>query len=135
EKSGLQPAAARISALLLVSDKLELTFDEIRENLNLSKSATSNALNLLINLNRATYVTKPGERKRYFKSNIDDWENVMEGKYAEFEESRALMKEVLDQRPHATKEFNANLENIIDLLEFINMEVPKLFMAWKKKKG
>ena len=46
ERLGYTPAASQILALLLISDKVELTFDQIRTTLNLSKSATSNALNL-----------------------------------------------------------------------------------------
>ena len=48
EQGGMQAAAARILSLLLVADQIELTFEEIYETLNLSKSATSNALNFLL---------------------------------------------------------------------------------------
>src|SRR5690554_6025423 len=79
EKDGLQPAASRILALLMVADNPELTFDEIREALNLSKSATSTAINLLITINRIEYITNPGERKRYFRLKIGNWkENFMD---------------------------------------------------------
>ena len=68
EQQGLmQPAAARILALLLVSDSIELTFEEVYETLNLSKSATSNALNFLLNTEKVEYITQPGERRRYFR--------------------------------------------------------------------
>ena len=129
--SGLQPAASRIAALLLVSDRLELTFDEIRDVLNLSKSATSNALNLLLNIGRIEYITKPGDRKRYFKSNIADWKEVMKVKFLEFAKVNSTMREVLDQRPHSTKEFNEGLEELIRMFEFMNKEIPALFSKWE----
>src|SRR3954454_17436067 len=67
EQGGMQPAAARILSLLLVSDQTELTFEEIYETLNLSKSATSNALNFLLSTGRVEYITHPGEtRPRIF---------------------------------------------------------------------
>ena len=47
-RSHLQPAASRILGLLLISDKPELTFDEIKEALGLSKSAVSNALAIFV---------------------------------------------------------------------------------------
>ena len=66
EQSGFAPASARVNALLTVSDKTSLTFDEIRETLQLSKSATSNAINNLLVLGRIGYKTQLGDRKRYF---------------------------------------------------------------------
>lgn len=130
-ENGLQPAAARIAALLLVSDRLELTFDEIRELLNLSKSATSNALNLLLSMQRIEYLTKPGDRKRYFKSNLGDWKENMRVKFLDFEKVHKTMREVLDQRTHSTPEFNQGLEALINLMEFINKEIPVLFRKWE----
>ena len=130
EGPGVQPAAARILAVLLVSDKLELTFDEIREALNLSKSATSNALNLMAYANKIEYITKPGDRKRYFRSRINCWNEGVSEKFKEFSELKLLMKEVLDQRTHDTPEFNTNLSSLIELLEFLGKELPSLFEKW-----
>ena len=68
EREGMQPAAARIIGLLYVADNPELTFDEILGALRISKSAASNALNLLLQTNRIEYTTFSGDRKRYFRN-------------------------------------------------------------------
>lgn len=133
-EQGLQPAAARIAALLLVSDKLELTFDEICEMLNLSKSATSNSLNLLLTMNRIEYITKPGDRKRYFRSNLSDWKETMKNKFLEFDKVHKIMNEVLAQRPHSTNDFNLKLEEFIHFMEFMKREIPFLFKKWELSK-
>ena len=73
EQSGMQPAAARVASLLIIADKTELTFDQIRATMKLSKSATSNAINTLLLAKRIIYITKPGDRKRYFTSDIKEW--------------------------------------------------------------
>ncbi len=75
EGMGLSPASARVNALLTVADKVELTFDEIREGVTLSKSATSNAINNLLLSKHIGYKTKPGNRKRYFFSKLGQWQN------------------------------------------------------------
>ena len=80
EHEGFNPAGARILALLLIADRNELTFDEIKHALNISKSATSTAINLLINTNRIEYFTNPGERKRYFRARIVNWDILMKEK-------------------------------------------------------
>lgn len=133
ENSGIQPAAARISALLMISDKVELTFDEIRETLGLSKSATSNALNLLLKLGRIEYITKTGDRKRYFRSDVSDWKNNVSEKFEEMFKMQEMLKEVLQQRSKKTCEFNKNLSEFISLLDYIFKRIPQLFCEWEKE--
>src|SRR5690606_2513797 len=118
EKNGMQPAASRVLALLLVSDRTELTFDEIREALNISKSATSGAINLLITINQIEYITKPGDRKRYFRNKIFSWKEHLRANFESVTAISSLMKEVLAQRPKETQNFNEAIEEIIDFLTF-----------------
>ena len=44
DKEGLQPIAGRIVGLLMVMDKEQFTFEEITEELQISKSSASTAL-------------------------------------------------------------------------------------------
>ena len=133
EHSGLQPAAARISSLLIVADQTELTFDEIRSTMNLSKSATSNAINTLLNLKRIIYITKPGDRKRYFTSDIKEWKVGFLEKFEEMKIVVEVYYEALNQRSKETTEFNKNLEEMISLMSFIFDGIPKLFNEWEEK--
>ncbi|MGM0635708.1 MAG: GbsR/MarR family transcriptional regulator [Bacteroidota bacterium] len=59
--------AARIYALLLLSDRSGVTFNDIKTFTAASKSSISTNLNLLQQSKRVEYLTKPGDRKRYFK--------------------------------------------------------------------
>ncbi|GGH69118.1 MAG: MarR family transcriptional regulator [Bacteroidetes bacterium] len=134
EKSGLPPAPARILALLLVSPITELTFDQIRETLNLSKSATSNAINMLLNVNRLDYITKSGDRKRYFKNKVSNWRSELRDSIFKITEAADILEEILEVRPNNTPEFNENLSSIIDFLRFINDELPGLYQKWENKR-
>lgn len=67
ETLNISPLAARIYALLMLSSYDGLTFDEIAEAIEASKSSTSVNINVLIQLKYVKYYTKPGDRKRYFK--------------------------------------------------------------------
>ena len=135
EKGGMQPAAARILALLLVSDNIELTFEEIYETLHLSKSATSNALNFLLNTNKLEYITQPGERRRYFRFKMRSLKEGVQKSLEGIAAYNILLKEVLAQRPESTEEFNASLEENSQFLEFIREELPKLFQKWEASRG
>lgn len=135
EKDGLQPAVSRILALLLVSPETELTFDQIRETLGLSKSATSNAINLLLTLNKLDYITKTGDRKRYFRSKISSWKDDVKAKFSMINGMGDILEEVLKQRPGNTTDFNKNLEEIIDFVRFMNKELPNVYRAWEKSRA
>ena len=74
EHAGSAPVEGRISALLLVSDEPELSFDDIHETLGISKSAASNTINVLLTTNKIDYITKHGDRKRYFRTRLEKWE-------------------------------------------------------------
>lgn len=135
ERSGLSPAQSRILSLLIISEQTELTFDEIYITLKISKSAASNAINSLLTMERMDYITKPGDRKRYFRSRIGELENDFERKMTKILEVSRLYKEVLAMRPKTTKEFNTKLHSAINFLEFIQAEMPAIFKKWKKLKS
>jgi DNA-binding transcriptional regulator GbsR (MarR family) len=84
DKEGYQPIAGRIMGLLMVMDKEQYTFDEIVEELQISKSSASNALRNLEIRGMIEYITLPGDRRRYFQikrskpfSIIEDMEEKM----------------------------------------------------------
>ncbi|GAL87151.1 hypothetical protein MYP_4381 [Sporocytophaga myxococcoides] len=129
----MQPVPARILGLLLVSDKTELSFEEIQNSLKISKSSTSASLNLLISLNRIEYITYSGVRKRYFRLKIFNWKEDMKKKMEEISEISTLFKEVIKQRSKSTKEFNQSLYEIVDFFDFFNDEVPAIFKKWEQK--
>src|SRR5687767_3425194 len=106
EAGGIQPAAARIMALLLVADETELTFEEIYETLGISKSAASNALTLMLNTGKVEYITRSGERKRYFRFKIKSIRDGIGKVLSDLENLNTILKKVLEQRPVGTREFN-----------------------------
>lgn len=134
EQSGMQPAAARIMALLMISDKTELTFEEIYETLNISKSAASNSLNFLLSTDRVEYLTQPGERRRYFRCKLQSLKDGVQKSLANLDAFNVILKKVLDQRPVGTREFNSKLEETTQFLDFLKEELPVLFQNWEDRK-
>lgn len=134
EKSGLTPASSRIVGLLLVADEVELTFDQVREALNLSKSATSNSLNALLNMNWIDYITKPGDRKRYFRNRLPSWSDAIEDEFKGMVHLSGLLSEVLALRSKETTSYNQDLADLIDFLLFANDEMSGLMAKWKASK-
>lgn len=135
EQTGMPPAESRIMGLLVVCDETELTFDQIRALLMISKSATSNAINNLLMAQQIIYRTRLGDRKRYFSSNILDWEENIVIELQKLFKITNLMKEIHAQRTPETVKFNNQLGNFIGFMEYLHEELPKLFNQWQQKKN
>jgi DNA-binding transcriptional regulator GbsR (MarR family) len=133
EQHGIAPIEARIMSLLIICDIPELTFDQIRELLGISKSATSNALNVLLMTQRIIYKTRPGDRKRYFASNIVSWQESFSESFKKMLDVVLILKEALAQRTPETPQFNSQLAEFIAFIEYLNEEFPRLFMEWRNK--
>lgn len=133
EKGGMQPAAAKILALLLVSDEPELTFDEIRETLELSKSATSVVINHLLTTNKIEYKTRIGDRRRFFRSRLMSWTEQIQQDIGGLASVSSFFQEILDQRPDHTPEFNASLHKLIAFLKFMNREMGDLYQRFEEE--
>jgi DNA-binding transcriptional regulator GbsR (MarR family) len=124
EQSGVPPAPAKILALLTVSDVTELSFDQIQDTLEISKSATSQALTQLQTFKQVEYVSRIGDRKRYFKLRTNNWlESIIE-KFEHLRLTSEVYCEILKQRPSDTKDFNKALEMKAKLLRFAVDNLP-----------
>jgi len=132
EGMGLSPASARVNALLTVADTVELSFDDIREALELSKSATSNAINNLLMLKRIGYKTKPGDRKRYFYSKLGEWQNSFIQSMQGLSAYNDIIKAILHNRTDETKDFNKQLKEFTEFLSYYQQESINLIKNWKK---
>lgn len=133
EQMGLSPAAARINSLLTVADSSELTFDEIKNALNLSKSATSNALNYLLSLNRIGYKTKPGDRKRYFYSKLDQWKVSFRENILGLNNYTQILGEIIKHHSVNNKEFYNKLKELNEFMDYFVSESINLIDKWEKK--
>lgn len=128
----MPPAVARILSLLMVVDEAEMTFEEICDALNLSKSAVSTAINSLLLMERIEFHTKPGDRKRYFFVNVDKYQNENEGLLKKINNSSAMYRMILAARSDANPRYNASLKSMIEFTDFLHQELSEIFKKWKK---
>lgn len=134
EQRGMQPLMGRIFGLLLVLDEAEATFDEIVDYLNVSKSAVSNALNILQLQGHVAYKTKPGERKRYFYMTMENWEEALEKELCDIAQISTFMQDVLKVRGNVKPEFNHHIQDLCGFMEFLKNKIPNLFREFRKSK-
>lgn len=116
----LSPLGARIYALLVLSGD-GLTFDEIRDDLQASKSSVSTNINALLQLKFITYFTKTGDRKRYFKSSNKNLLTFLEKELKKAEKTLEIVQKVnvfkKARYPEAFKENRRLGEIYVDYLE------------------
>lgn len=133
EKEGYQPVTGRILGLLMVMDKEEYTFEEIVEEMKISKSSASNALKNLEILGAIEYITYPGDRKRYFRiisSDIDTMVMEMERK---LQQRLSTVRQVIDLKKDPNSRNSIFLKNIVRGMEFFIQHLDVLRTEFKKK--
>lgn len=116
---GLQPAWSKILALLTVSDETELSFEQIMETLDISKSGVSQALKELELSKRIAYKTRIGDRKRYFHLRITDWEAQAREMFSLLGRLTEVHKKILAKRSTKTKDFNKAFAAMTHFMESI----------------
>jgi DNA-binding transcriptional regulator GbsR (MarR family) len=133
-ETSFPPAAARIFALLIVSDQEAYGFDEIREELRLSKSATSNGINFLLSVKKIEYFTKSGDRKRYFrwspKNTISHFKEGIEQVLG----LSSLLEETLKNKTQHDSGNYHQLADLTDLMKFLRQEMPGVFARWENSR-
>jgi hypothetical protein len=130
DQLGHSPATGRIIGLLLVSPRPSLTFDEIRETLGLSKSSTSAGLNLLLRLGSVMYVTRPGDRRRHFRKNYDDWEHALLERMDTFLALKDLLGEAHELKMDGPLDPGPEIPRMIEFLEFIGETIHDAYRTW-----
>jgi DNA-binding transcriptional regulator GbsR (MarR family) len=133
EKYGLPPSECRVWGLFLVADKVELTFEEIMETLHLSKGGTSNALKRLIMTHHIEYITKLGDKKRYFRCKMNNWTNMTKENFEKFDSLNSILKEILNVRSPNTTSFNNDLKQVTEFLDFIYKELMLAIKKWENR--
>jgi DNA-binding transcriptional regulator GbsR (MarR family) len=135
EQQGFPPVTGRIMGLLYVSDRPHLSFEEIVETLNISKSATSNALQLLQQMRLIEYTTYPGDRKRYFGALLDNWHEEVVNKMESILAFSKLLRQANELRGYVNPEMNEKVLERIEFMEFLSREVPALMQKWLKERN
>ena len=135
EKSGIPPVGARIIGLLMMAEPPYLSFDDLVEATQASKSSVSNALKSLQTEGLVDYITFSGDRKRYFQLYSSTWVEIMKDRMTAFTSLRKIIRETLDLRSSQYPEFNQTLTEVIDLYRALEEQMTRVIEEWEKKRG
>lgn len=133
EKEGYQPVTGRILGLLMVMDKEEYTFEEIVEEMKISKSSASNALKNLEILGVIEYITYPGDRKRYFRFISTDIDTMVMEMEKKFQQRLLTVRQIIELKKDPNSRNSIFLKNIVTGMEFFIQHLDSLRAEFKKK--
>lgn len=119
----LPPLAARIYAILIMTNEDGLTFEDCLEKRGASKSSTSTSLNLLLNMGLVTYFTKPGDRRRYFTlaKKKTFFLNKLQENLKRLEKEKKIITMVMDyHKAHSPKKLEEGKARTSVYLDYVN---------------
>lgn len=134
ELDGMQPVAGRIFSLLLVMDKEHFTFDEIVEELNISKSSASVAIKMLQIRGLIEYFTLPGDRKRYFRIKRHEPFFIFEEFKNKMIEKHKYMQQIIELKADPDSKNSKYLKDLCFILEFFKESVENLRHQYEQLK-
>jgi len=133
-KKGLPHTTGRILGLLTIMDKEQYTFDEIVEELQISKASASNSLKMLEMKNIIQYNTVAGDRKRYFSIRKQDRFSLIDEHMTGMKETRDFLQTVLDLKANKTSDNAIILGDFIEMLNFYLPKFEELKKEYQKRK-
>lgn len=125
----ISPLGGRILATLVIDGcKSGLTFDELVEKMQASKSSVSTNLNLLLKTNKIEYITLKGDRKKYFKAaplsqRLKNYLTIVDGE-------KMLIDKLMDYRKKniSCVQEEINFQNMCAYKEHV-LQVEKLLLS------
>ncbi|GAB1449953.1 hypothetical protein MASR2M47_00090 [Draconibacterium sp.] len=123
DKEGLQPIVGRILGLLIVMDKEQFTFEEIVEELNISKSSASNALKNLEIRGDIEYLTLPGDRKRYFRFRRRNLLSIIETFQQKTASFKHITNHILELKEDKNSLNSRYLKQLMEMIDFFSAKL------------
>ena len=131
-RGGGTTLSGRIIGLLSFFDKEEFTFEEIVEELKISKSSVSTTINHLIETDKIEYITYPGDRKRYFRIKINSRRKFLQDMRRHVEKLQKINRLALelkqDKESRTAKSISAMLESLAFFMDQMD-NYEKKFLA------
>jgi DNA-binding transcriptional regulator GbsR (MarR family) len=118
EQVGLSRTDGRILGWLLVADPPDQTMMDIVEALQVSKSSVSTSTRALIQFGMVERVSKPGERRDYYRLRPNLWIYLMQLRLDQSRSFRNLAERGLDLLQDAPPERRQHLEEMRELYTF-----------------
>lgn len=122
--------AGRVFGALLVADPPEQSADDLMETLQASRGSISQMTRLLEAGGLIERVSKPGERRVYYRNKPDAWYHATRSRAPQMTQMRCLAEKGLGVLGSDDPEVRRGLEDMLDFYRFMESEMPALLEHW-----
>jgi DNA-binding transcriptional regulator GbsR (MarR family) len=130
EHMGLPRMAGRVLGVLLISDPLAQSLNELTEALQASKSAVSTATRLLVEARLIEQVPSPVPRRDYFQFRPGGWMLFMQQQMQVMVALHQITERGLGLMKEKTPELQGRLMEAHDLFSFLEEKYQDWFKQW-----
>ncbi|ASB49854.1 GbsR/MarR family transcriptional regulator [Alkalitalea saponilacus] len=136
ETFGMTRMAGRILGYLMVTDKEMVSFDELTQVLQASKSSISTNVKAMTQTKFIKPVSVPGDRKTYYMLSDDiSWVELFYQRTEQLKYLKALYEKGLNLRSNKKDKSSVWLENAIEFYDWIILEFPEILKKWQDFKS
>jgi len=134
EGQGLPRMAGRLLGALLIADPPEQSAEELAETLQASRGSISTMTRLLEGLGLIERVSKPGERRDYFRNKPDAMYQATKTKAGTLTSMRRLAEKGLLLMAGRSPEVRRGLEDMYEFYTFWEREMPRVLERWYRER-
>jgi DNA-binding MarR family transcriptional regulator len=130
ERSGLPRMTGRVLGALLMADPPEQSAEALATTLQASRGSISGATRMLERLGFIDRVSKPGERKDYFRNCPNAWAAMTKQQVISVRTFKEMAERGLALIGSDDPEVRLGLVEMYECFEFWERELPKVFADW-----
>lgn len=135
EANELPRMAGRLLGALLMADPPEQSADELARTLRASRGSISSTTQLLERIGFIDRVSKPGERRTYYRNKPGAWLEMTRRGLEQVKGYRELAERGLTLLTSDDPEVRRGLEEMRDFYAFVEAEFPTVFERWRGRSG
>ena len=135
EQGGMTRMAGRVLGALLVAEPAEQSADELADTLQASRGSISTATRYLIQLGFIERVSRPGERRDFYRNKPGAWLEMTRRGIEQLRVHKELAEQGLALLKSEDPEVRRGLEEMRDFYAFAEQEFPKVFARWDALKA
>lgn len=134
ERIGGSRMVGRVLGLLSISEPQERSSEELAELLRASQSSISQATRTLEQIGLVQRLTKPGERRNYFRVRRGAWVEAIRQQVAGSTMFREMAERGLSLMGSESQEARRTLEDMRDFYAFWERELAAVIRQWNEQK-
>lgn len=135
ERLGLPRMTGRVLGALLMADPPEQTAEALASTLQASRGSISASTRTLEQMGFIDRVSKPGERRDYFRNRPNAWAEMTKQQTLSIRLFKEMAEKGLDIIGSDVPNVRLGLVEMLEFYDFWERELPKVFRDWEAERA